>query len=543
VIEAPSAAADTGRPTANQHAVLAAILLASFVLYAPSLANDFTWDDRHAAMGSGPTRQPLIATLHPLADYFTCNWWATHAPGSHLYRPLTTLWFALRHAVVGDDAKIAHLLNVLLHTLGVLLCHCTLRSLGLQFAAAAAGTVVFALHAIHSEAAANLVGGAELLALVFGLGSTLLLLRGAACATPRRFVLHYPLAAVCLFAAAASKESGVAWAAIAPLAVLAARWRGALRRRPDRGDAIALALATTLPTVAYLWLRAGMIAHLPPGAAEPVDLLANPLIDLGTLPRIASGLLAWGYGLVLTLFPFRLAVDYGPDRLPVVHDLACAWSAASLAIALAFATALAVALRNARRRPLLALAVALFFGTSVVTSHVPMPVFLHFGERTWTTPSLALAIAVAAAAAACRSARARRAGAVVLACWLATSVAIAWPRNFVWADDATLVMHEVVHTPDSARMQLAAGELCRQVGDLATARRHFECAAELAPETPHAFLELARLAWGARRFDDAERLLARAEAVPSRERERHAARIEAARAAFAAARNTPATPR
>jgi hypothetical protein len=38
-------------------------------------------------------------------------------------------------------------------------------------------------------------------------------------------------------------------------------------------------------------------------------------------------------------------------------------------------------------------------------------------------------------------------------------------------------------------------------------------------------------------------VLARAVAVPSRERERHAARIEAARAAFAAARNTPATPR
>ncbi|MGC4017256.1 MAG: hypothetical protein QM755_22490 [Luteolibacter sp.] len=515
--------------------MLAAILLASFLLYAPSLANDFAWDDRHAAMGSGPTRQSLVASLHPLADYFAGNWWGDYAPGSQLYRPLTTLWFALRHALVGDDATIAHLLNVLLHTAGVLLAHALLRRLGFGFAAAAAGTALFALHAIHSEATANLVGGAELLALGFGLASALLTVRAAADARCWRFAGPYPLAAVCLFAAAASKESGLTWAAIGPLAVLAAHWRGALGRTPGRGDALAMALAAAVPAIVYLSLRAGMIAHLPAGAPEPVDLLANPLLDLPPLLRIASGLLAWGYGLLLTLAPFHLAVDYGPDQLPVVRDLASPWLAASAGVALASAAAIALALRHARRRPLVAFAVAHVVVTSVVTSHVPMPVFLHFGERTWTTPSFALAVAVAAAAAACRTRRARIAGATALAAWLVASVATAWPRNFVWADDATLILHEVEHTPRSARMHLAAGGLANQRGDVAAARRHFERAAELAPATPHAFLELAQLALRRRDLAAATALLARAEAVPEPERARHAARLQAARAALAAA--------
>jgi hypothetical protein len=483
---------DAARTADRRRAVFAAILLASFLVHAPSLVNGFTWDDHHAAMGSGPTAHPLVSTVRPLGDYFASNWWPQYSPGHTAYRPLTTLWFALRHAVCGDHALTAHLLNVALHTLAVALGHLWLRRLGLPFVPAALGAAIFGLHALHGEATANLVGGAELLALVCGLAGALALLSAAGSASPRRYQVHYPLAALGLFAAAASKESGIVWCAFAPLCVLAAHFRGALPRVPGRGDVVAIAVAVALPAVVYLQLRAGMLLLLPRGVPEPVGQLANPLIDLPAHLRIASGFLAAAYGAWLVLFPFDLAVDYGPAQLPVVRSLGSAWGIAAIAAAAATGLAAAYAARNARRRPLLALALACLLGFGLLVSNVPMPVFMHFAERTWTTPSLALALAVAAAAA--RPWPWPRLGLAALAVWLAASVATALPRNFVWRDDETLVASELLTSPRSVRMQLWAGAAAARRGQLDAAGAHFARAAELAPELVHPWAELAGLA-------------------------------------------------
>jgi tetratricopeptide (TPR) repeat protein len=179
----------------------------------------------------------------------------------------------------------------------------------------------------------------------------------------------------------------------------------------------------------------------------------------------------------------------------------------------------------------------------VIASHVPMRVFFHFGERTWTTPSLAVAIAVAAVATACRTLRARVVGAVALGAWLVTSIATALPRNFVWADNTTLILHEVAHTERSARMHLGAGDIANRDGDTVGARRHFERAAELAPDTPYAYLELATLELRQRRFGEAAAWLDRAEAIPATERARHTERLARARSALSAAQNPPSTAR
>lgn len=487
----PAAAA---RAADRRRALVAAILLASFLLYAPSLANDFTWDDRHAAMGSGPTKQPLVATLHPLGDYFASNWWPQHAPGATAYRPLTTLWFALRHAVCGDHALVAHLLNVLLHTTATGLVHLLLRALGVPFAAAAIGTTIFGLHALHSEAVANLVGGAELLALTFGLSGTLALLSGARAERQRTFAAWLGIAAACWFLAVAAKESGLAWTVFAPLCVVARSWHRRGLPMPNRRRWLAIGAAACAVAAAWSWLRAGMIARLPAGGDVSIGLLENPLLGVTPLLRAASGMLAWGQGLLQVLLPHSLCCDYGPDQLPVVRDLASPWAIASGVVTAAFVLGFAVVARRARSAPLIALAVACFAASSFLLTNVPMPVFMHFAERSYTTPSLGLAIAAAAIAPHCRTRNAKHWGTAGLGLWLAWSIATAVPRNFVWADDATLVAHDCAASPRSVRLHLSLGVTRRERGDVAAAERHFRTASELAPDLPQPWLELAACA-------------------------------------------------
>lgn len=517
----------------RQRALLAAILLASFLLYAPSLANDFTWDDRHAAMGSGPTKNPLVAKLHPISAYFANNWWPQHAPMATAYRPLTTLWFAVRHALVGDHAMVAHLANVLLHTLAVFGSHLLLRGLGLPFFAAASGAAVFGLHAVHSEAVANLVGGAELLALDCGLGGTLLLFAAVKCTTGFGFVWRLTGAALLWCAAAASKENGLGWVVFAPLCAWVRAQGGASQMTRRRWCAVALASAGS--ALVYWWLRHGMLARLPGGRDGTVGLLENPLLELDAPLRAASGILAWGYGVVLTLAPFRLTVDYGPAQLPIVRSVGSAWFWASLALTMAMGSGLFAAWRAPHHRPRVALALACFVVFSLPLSNVAMPVFMHFAERNYTTPSLALAIVVAAIAARLRGTVARRVGRLVLAAWLLASLGAAVPRNFVWADDDTLVAREVVHSPSSVRLHLCAGRLALHRREPQVARDHFATAAALADHLPQPWLELGTLELALGNLDQAQRAAGRAAAGHAREVARYAEPIARLREAIARA--------
>ena len=217
----PSTTADHDRLQARRKLAVFALLLLCFLLYAPSLGSDFVWDDRDAATAGGSGRNPLVAELRPLGDYLRGNWWPQRNPYAETYRPLTTYSFAVRHALCGDHALVAHLWSVLLHTLGVGLVFQLLRNLGAAFAPAWLGAAVFGLHALHGEAVLTIVGQAELLALVFGLLGTAASLHAAAADGG---AWRWWLAAALAFTAACfSKESAVAWSVVTPACVAIAQ--------------------------------------------------------------------------------------------------------------------------------------------------------------------------------------------------------------------------------------------------------------------------------------------------------------------------------
>ncbi len=517
---------------------LFAVLLATFVVYAPSLTNDFTWDDRWAAMGdNGKATHPLVAELRPLREYFENHYWPHRTPVSYTYRPVTTLSFALRHALVGDDPVVAHLLNVLLHVGCALLLFVALRRLSLSAGAACFGTAVFGLHALHSEAVANLVGRAELLGFGFGMAATLVLetalqLRGGARAW--RAVLAAVLFAVAFF----SKESALAWVGFAPLFAWAARVRRRQRGVGRWQEVVGVMAVTLLPALVYLALRVHAQARMP-GVVDPsIGFLENPLLDADAASRVLTGLLTWGYGLWLVVAPFGLAADYGPAMLPVVSGWQDGWAIVSVTVGLLVGVAVIAALWNARRAPLALLAVAAFCGFSFIVTNIPFPVFMMFAERTYFMPSMAVAFAVAAIADMLERRRRspwRPIAAGVCAAWLAASALHAGQRCTVWKDDETLVRREVLRHPESVRMQLCAGALWWDRGDATGARRYFEAAARLDPDSADAWCEVARACVEQGDHQAAARALQQARAGRPREAMARRAEIDALAARLEAA--------
>lgn len=502
------------------------LMLAVFLLYAPSLGGDFVWDDRSAATAGGSSRNPLVAELRPLGEYLTGNWWPQHNPHAETYRPLTTFWFALRHALVGDDAVVAHLLSVLLHTACTGLTFALLRALRTSFRAAWCGAAVFGVHALHGEAVATIVGQAELLGFLFGALGALAAVRALRGTRPLVWLLAVLVAQT---AACFSKESALCWLGFTPMVALVAVRPPRIASR--RGLALVGALA--LPCLGFLLLRARMLATLPPNP-NGYAFLDNPLAHLDTAPRLLSALVTWAHGLWLTVCPWPLAIEYGPGQLPLVHGVTEPLGL----VALATLAGLCLAARHALRLrcwPRTALAAAAFLGFTLPISNLPAVVFMQFAERAYFTPTLALALLAAAFVQTRRSPRAARGVAILLAVWLCASATLAVQRQLVWHDERSIVEHGVAESPHSLRMNLCAGALARGDGDVRRARTFFERAAAIDPASPQPWFELAELALRDHRHADAERALATARAGRPREVARYRTTLDALEARLAAA--------
>jgi len=145
---------------------VALLLTVAMLVYGNTLLNSFTMDDFQYIV-----RNPTVTNLS-VSGLFEPN------KDSNVFRPVTFATFALNWAVGGAHTVGYHLLNVVLHTAVTLLLYLVLRKLlearpqGATVAWAA--VLLFAVHPIHTEAVASIVGRSEMLAAGFLLAAWLL---------------------------------------------------------------------------------------------------------------------------------------------------------------------------------------------------------------------------------------------------------------------------------------------------------------------------------------------------------------------------------
>jgi hypothetical protein len=216
--DAPPAAVGRG---GNRWVAIALVMLAVGA-FANALRGEFVYDDFPYIVENVQVQQPTARRifLEPFSGRAELG----------LYRPLPLSSYAWQAGGLGKDAPSwpFHLFNVVCHAGVTLLVWRLAARLGFSAGVAGVAAALFAVHPCHVEGVDWIVGRAELMAALFGLGFLLVASRA------RRSARDVAVAGLLLALAGLSKESSFALPGVLVVVELALRgwpgWRALVRR-------------------------------------------------------------------------------------------------------------------------------------------------------------------------------------------------------------------------------------------------------------------------------------------------------------------------
>jgi len=440
------------------------LALLALLAYVNVTANKFVLDDKYFLVENYALRQPWLF-FSPLFKAIPLA-----------IRPAMFFSLALDFKVWGLSPAGFHLTNLLLHVLNVLLVYeVALRLPGGRFFAPLAG-LLFAIHPVHSEAVASLLGRSDLMIMAFfllGLLAYHVFLR-----EPKLFRrgAYYLLTLFLFGLSCLTKESGI----VLPLLLVLSEnsvWRSVGPRRGLKAQALSF-----LPFVGLglllIWFRQAVV----PATGQTV------WGGGAWQTTILMGLVIWKYA-VLMIFPAFLSPFYemswptGWACLIVIGGAAVLFGAGGLTV-------------RFRRFPLIPWSFLwILIGLLPVSNIVPIPGTM-MAERWLYIPSLGFCIGLAWGVheILTRSRPALRKalwgfGFVVLT--LAVVRIVSW--NPVWRDDLSLNQAILRRYPESALAHTNLGNYFYLSGRIREAKEEYLQAFLLKPRSAQVHLNLGNV--------------------------------------------------
>jgi tetratricopeptide (TPR) repeat protein len=452
----PSAEASTPHPTGRwQRLALSPWLPAGLALlcFANSIPNDFAYDDRALVLDN-----PRIASLANVRAIWLSDWWKlveneaeANPQRDRLYRPLTLFSFALNYAVHAYRPAGYHLVNVLLHAGVCVLVWYFARRLSGDAAVASLAAVLFAVHPVHVEAVANVVGRAEILVTLFLLGGLLVLAPRNGLPGAGRGLL----AALLFLLALLSKESAICYPAVALLWLY---WTQREHRPGWRWWAVQTALLVP-PLLVYFPLRYVALEHHLL-RTELVAILMNPIVTATGLARVLAPFTVLGHYVRLLGVPAGLSCDYGIAIVDPRQGVTL-----MTVLGMAATGGLAVGLFGLSRRTAdwrqVGLLTAMFLASYALISNTVLLIGVDLAERFMYWPSVPVFVLLAFGIVEfgrrqCAVGRplAQRAGLLrVLGVLLLAALALrSLARNLDWASNGALFAADVRTHPEGAHL-------------------------------------------------------------------------------------------
>ena len=462
-----------------------AVIACALVPYLPALWNGFAMDDLYIILWN-----PLVHSVHGVWRAFGEPYWPPDL-GGQMYRPLPLATFAVDWTIAHGHPVWFHVMNLLWHA-GVAVLVAALARRWADWTAALAAGLVFAVHPVHVEAVANVIGLAELMAAA---GVCL----AVYAAVVRQDVL---LSGAALMLGLLSKENAV----VAP-ALIGWAWIVGLPSRPPPTSRRMLAFAASWVVIAGVYLAVrGVVLHpyARLHAIAPVFLGESGFA--GRLTAIA----ALGDVLRLLLVPLTLRVDYSPAERTIVRSLLDGRFLLGLACLALWASVLVMAWRRQRRLEAYGLGwIAIAF---LPVSNLLFSTGVLFAERTVYLPSVGLALAAGAALARLPVQRLRVALALIV---LAGGVRSAL-RTPVWHDDFSVTQSILKDSPESYRGPARAAAIFQSHRQPERALAALRTATRIYDRDPTLFIAGADAALTLGQSRLADSLLARAELLCSR---------------------------
>ncbi|HVZ76847.1 MAG TPA: hypothetical protein VG818_02565 [Gemmatimonadaceae bacterium] len=420
--------------------IAALAILASWT----GLHNQFAYDDVYVVQ-----RDARIHTLHGAWRLFADSYWGKTAGGDG-YRPLTNIGFALEWAVGNGSPLAFHAVNVALYAvLSVLVFW--VAGFVLPYVPAWIAAALFAVHPVHVEAVANVVGQSELTVAVLLTLAVGLYLQARLVGPVSRW--RQAAIAACYALAMLFKEHGIVLLALIPAAeILVVRskdgfWKRLVALRP-------FMLVLLLVAMGYLLARSLVLVGDFAGF-QPYVVFQG--LHLSTSDRILTMIGVAPQWARLFLWPARLMTEYAPPYV----DIAQGPSITQLPGLLLMIGVVGLAFTTWKRAPALSFGLWWVIIAMSPVSNLVLPAGFIIAERTLLFPSIGAMLAVGAVIPQVANwLYARRLAPVGAAVAALLIIAGAWrsaERSPVWHDNNTLFRQAIIDTPDSYRAHYMLG--------------------------------------------------------------------------------------
>jgi len=450
------------------------IFIVGAVIYANSLQNGFTFDDWPLVV-----HNPLVGKMDMGAIFSSAYW--PNKPELGLYRPLTTVSYAINLWLLGDGAWGFHFVNVVLHIVNAVLIFFAARKFFEQSVAGICA-FVFLCHPLQTEAVNSVVGRAELLAAFWMLVAWCVFLYDEGW---RRWVL----VSVAIFLGCLCKEHAVTMVGIVAVAAFSGLPDVTWGKEGVRSSFMTLwsrfykeSLGGVLLCVGAVgvFLSVGYVVvgvMLLPSNPAFVD---NPLAHVESWSRRLTALsVIWHYAMLM-VWSGDLSADYSYQAIPIVSSF---WTGSVFGgVCIFFLLMLFIVSVVRGNTPLIWGVIASWMLLPFLpVSNLWFPIGTIMAERLMYVPMVGYALLGGLGFWVMKVRWPRYA-------WVISVILlIAWAKNTIqrnpdWYSDYTLFSSAVEATPQSAKAHFNLGNVVRDGGDVLGALPHYHRALWVYPQ-------------------------------------------------------------
>jgi len=458
-----------------------ALLIVALALAASvtSLHNGFAYDDVYLI-----AKSPRMHSLTGWWREFAHTYWPEESGGDG-YRPFTIIAFRIEWALGAGNPAVFHGVNVALHAVTSVVVFWLATAL-LPIGAAAVAAAVYAVHRVHVEAVANVVGQSELwVCLLIALAMALFVH-----ARREGTVSRWRWAAIAsLYAAGVLfKEHAI----VLPALILLAEATAVPDRAPVLPRLARLripVLVLTVVALTYLWARSVVVVG---GFSGFQPYIVFQALNLSATNRVLTMIGAAPEWLRLFLWPARLMTEYAPPYI----DIAQGPSITQLPGLLVLVGVLGLMVACWRRSPVTSFGIGWLVVTLLPASNFLVPAGFIIAERTLLLPSVGVIVALASAVPWVYARVERRpawewAAASALVVLLALGIWRSSTRNPVWKNNETLFRQAIKDSPESYRAHFMLGVMLFEELRKTEGEGHYRTALKLFPYDPLMSLALA----------------------------------------------------
>ncbi len=472
--ERPLSTSDVSQP--HRGWLYAAVVILAVVASATGLSNGFALDDLAMVADN-----PRVHSLDHWSRLFALPYWPPQY-GASLYRPIVTLGYAVQWSAGSGAPWVFHLCSVVLYAALCAVMLALLLEL-LRPIPAMIGASLFAVHPVHVEAVANVVGQSELLAALALVGACVVYVRarragalGTVAIVSISFL--YGIAVLC-------KEHSL----LLPVLLAAIEWFVVDPGRRPWWQGLAERIRAVTPLFVSLFVVGG--AYFTARTMVVGELLGEKhLVPVYGIQRLWVMLVVVPQWVRLLVWPAHLSAEYSPRQIEIPDGVGpeiALGSAILLATVAAFVSLGGGTDATRPERTVARLALAWLAITLLPVSNLFSVMLV--AERTLLLPSVGGMLLVGAAVSwvTGRSVKARaetgmRVGvAVVVVALVAAGTLRSRERQRVWRDNATLFAQTAEDAPLSYRAQFFYGQLLFQQGRRAEGERRLKLAIALNP--------------------------------------------------------------